>query len=50
MLDHPVVVEIARKREKTPAQVLIRWSLQNGAVTIPKTTKRHRALENSQVS
>ncbi len=50
MLDHPAVVKIARRLEKTPAQVLIRWSVQNGVITIPKTTKRHRALENSQVS
>ncbi len=48
-LDDPLVVEIAKKYNKTPAQILIRWSLQKGFVTIPKSIKEHRIDENSNV-
>ncbi len=34
---------------KTPAQILIRWDLQLEVVTIPKSSKPERILENSQV-
>lgn len=49
ILDHPVLEEIAAKTEKTPAQVILRWDLQNGVVTIPKSIKEHRIIQNSQV-
>lgn len=48
-LDHPVVVDAARRYAKTPAQVLIRWSLQHGIVVIPKSVKPERIHENSEV-
>jgi hypothetical protein len=34
---------------KTVAQVMIRWSVQNGFITIPKSTKPERIIENSAV-
>jgi methylglyoxal/glyoxal reductase len=48
-LDNPVITEIAHKHRKSPAQVVIRWDLQLGVVTIPKSVHRERILENSQV-
>lgn len=48
-LDHPTVVEIARAADRTPAQVLIRWSLQHDFITIPKSTNRDRIRENADV-
>ena len=47
--DHPVIQEMCRKYGKSPAQVLIRWDLQLGVVTIPKSVKRERIAENSKV-
>jgi diketogulonate reductase-like aldo/keto reductase len=48
-LDQPVIVEIARKHERTPAQIVLRWDLQRGVVTIPKSVHRERILENSRL-
>ncbi|XP_059099635.1 uncharacterized oxidoreductase ZK1290.5-like isoform X2 [Tigriopus californicus] len=49
ILDDPVVVQVSQKNGKTPAQVLLRWSIQNGVVTIPKSTKLSRVRENFEV-
>ncbi|PFP30895.1 aldo/keto reductase [Bacillus sp. AFS073361] len=49
LLDKEVLVDIAAKYNKSVAQIILRWDLQNGVVTIPKSTKEHRIIENSQV-
>ncbi|AOC92037.1 aldo/keto reductase [Bacillus amyloliquefaciens] len=49
LLDHPVLQEIAQKYGKSAAQVILRWDLQNGVITIPKSTKKHRIEENANV-
>ncbi len=49
LLDHPVIKEIADKYNKSIAQVILRWDLQNGVVTIPKSTKENRIVENANV-
>lgn len=48
-LAHPKIKTLTSKYSKTPAQVLIRWSLQNGNVVIPKSVKEERIRENSLV-
>jgi methylglyoxal/glyoxal reductase len=48
-LDHQTIVAIAKKYGKTPAQVLIRWSLQYDVVVIPKSIHEERIRENSHV-
>ncbi|MGG4265080.1 aldo/keto reductase [Peribacillus simplex] len=49
LLDNEVLHTIATKHGKSVAQVILRWDLQNGIVTIPKSTKEHRIVENSSV-
>ncbi len=49
LLDNEVLQEIANKHNKFVAQVILRWDLQNGVVTIPKSTKEHRIIENANV-
>jgi methylglyoxal/glyoxal reductase len=49
LLDHPVLKEIAKTYGKTVAQVILKWDLQNGVVTIPKSTKTHRIIENASL-
>ncbi|MDT0687433.1 aldo/keto reductase [Autumnicola psychrophila] len=41
--------QLARKYDKSVAQLVIRWSLQKGVLTIPKSVHKQRILENSQV-
>ncbi|XP_037999642.1 uncharacterized oxidoreductase ZK1290.5-like [Motacilla alba alba] len=48
-LTHPTVIQLAKKYGRTPAQICIRWSIQNGIVTIPKSTKAERIEENCKV-
>jgi methylglyoxal/glyoxal reductase len=48
-LRNPVVLEVARSCSKTPAQVLVRWSLQHGLVVIPKSARPERIRENADV-
>ncbi|WP_404427447.1 aldo/keto reductase [Ureibacillus chungkukjangi] len=49
LLDNETLQEIAGKHNKSVAQIILRWDLQNGVVTIPKSTKEHRIIENADV-
>ncbi len=49
LLDDPILQGIADKYGKSIAQVIIRWDLQNDVVTIPKSIKEYRIIENSSV-
>ncbi|MFF2857822.1 aldo/keto reductase [Peribacillus sp. NPDC058002] len=49
LLDNDVLQAIATKHGKSVAQVILRWNIQNGIVTIPKSTKEHRIVENSSI-
>ncbi|MEC0092146.1 aldo/keto reductase [Paenibacillus macquariensis] len=49
LLDNATLQEIASKHGKSIAQVILRWDLQNGVVTIPKSTTEHRIIENADV-
>jgi 2,5-diketo-D-gluconate reductase A len=46
VLDDPVITGIAAERERTPAQVVLRWHLQLGHVVIPKSVTQSRIEEN----
>ena len=48
-LQDPVIGEIAHAHGKTPAQVMLRWHLQQGRSVIPKSTRRERIAENIDV-
>ncbi|WP_427126633.1 aldo/keto reductase [Priestia megaterium] len=49
LLDSEVLTQIAEKHGKSTAQVILRWDLQNEVVTIPKSTKEHRIIQNADV-
>jgi diketogulonate reductase-like aldo/keto reductase len=48
-LTHPVVVALAEKYQRTPAQVVLRWHLEHGFSAIPKSVKPARIAENFDV-
>lgn len=47
--EEPVLVDVAGRHDVSPAQVAIRWLLQHGVVTIPKSVHRERIVENADV-
>ncbi|MNJ45603.1 aldo/keto reductase [Paenibacillus bouchesdurhonensis] len=49
LLDNEVLKAIGAKYGKSTAQVIIRWDLQNEIVTIPKSAKEHRIIDNANV-
>lgn len=49
ILTEPTIVEIGKKYGKTPAQVVLRWDLQHGVVTIPKSVTPARIKENANL-
>lgn len=49
LLDDPTINEIAKKYRKTTAQVILRWDLQTKVVTIPKSIKEQRIIENADI-
>lgn len=48
-LDDPKVLSIAKKHNKTVAQVLIRWAIEHEIVVIPKSAHKERIIENANV-
>lgn len=48
-LNLPLLIDLAEKYGKTPAQIVLRWHIQHGVVVIPKSVHEYRIRENSQV-
>ena len=49
LLDDPVLKKIAEKYKKSVAQVVLRWELQSGIITIPKSTHQTRIKDNTEL-
>ena len=49
LLSHPVIASVAQQLHRTPAQVLLRWSVQRGVAAIPKSVNEKRLKENLSV-
>ncbi len=45
----PVIKQLMQKYSKSYAQIMIKWSLQHDVITIPKSSKRERIIENANV-
>lgn len=48
-VNDPLLEQIGQKYGKTAAQVILRWDIQNGVVTIPKSSREERLRENADV-
>ncbi|MGI6128113.1 MAG: aldo/keto reductase [Planifilum sp.] len=49
VMNVPEIVELSKKYGKTPAQIVLRWDLQHGVVTIPKSVREERIRENADL-
>lgn len=49
LLSEPVVAEIGTKQGKSPAQVILRWHVQQNLIVFPKTVHPHRMRENMDI-
>ncbi|KAF2888023.1 hypothetical protein ILUMI_18150, partial [Ignelater luminosus] len=49
LLDDPRLKPIAEKLRKTPAQIVLRYQIQRGLITIPKSINKNRMAENMQI-
>ncbi len=49
IFDEPILKQLAVKYEKTVAQIVLRWHIQNGTVVVPKSTSVERIVENNQI-
>lgn len=49
LLSNPVVLEIAKECVRTPAQVLLRWAVQQSIAVLPKSSQPERVKENGRL-
>lgn len=49
MFTEPVICQMACKYGKTPAQIILRWNVQQGVIVIPKSIHKERMEENLDI-
>ena len=47
--DIPLFQELSKKYKKNPVQIALRWDLQKGIVTIPKSVHKERIVSNAEL-
>jgi len=48
-LDDPAILAVAERLDRRPAQVVLRWAVQHGAIVIPKSSRQERIRENARI-
>lgn len=49
LLDEAIILNIAEKYDKSPAQIVLRWDIERGIVTIPKSSNCQRQKQNIDI-
>ena len=49
IFDEEIIKRLAEKYKKSPAQIILRWDIQKGVITIPKSQKPERIKENFEI-
>ncbi len=49
LINHPLIDSLSRKYDRTVPQIILRWDIQSGFVTIPKSQSPARIRENSEI-
>lgn len=47
LIDHPTLLEVAKKHDKSPIQIALAWAIINGRSVIPKSTIEWQVQENA---
>jgi len=50
LLDHPVIIALAQRLRKTPAQVVLAWAVQRGTALLTTSVTPSRIQENFELS
>ena len=48
-MKHPAIVELSKKYQCTPAQLMVRWSCQHGFIPLPKSVSKERIEANGKI-
>jgi diketogulonate reductase-like aldo/keto reductase len=48
-MKHPRIVELSKKYSCTPAQLMVKWSVQHDYVPLPKSVTKERIISNGDV-
>jgi diketogulonate reductase-like aldo/keto reductase len=48
-LNEPAITIVAERLDRTPAQVMLRWAIQHGAIVIPKSSHQDRIRSNARL-
>jgi diketogulonate reductase-like aldo/keto reductase len=48
-LGHPAITAVARRVQRTPAQVMLRWAVQSDLIVLPKSVRPERLAENAAI-
>ena len=49
IFNEEIIKKLSEKHKKTPAQIILRWNIQKGIITIPKSQKPERIKENFEI-
>ena len=49
LFENKTIIDIAQKYNKTPAQIILRWNIENNISVIPKSINKERIEENINV-
>lgn len=49
LLQDPVLIALAEKYGKSPAQIILRWHIQTGNIVLPKSTKENHLRDNRKI-
>ena len=47
--ENPIFIELAQKYQRSIAQLLLRWNVQQGIIVIPKSKNKERLIENIDI-
>lgn len=50
LIEDPIIKDISKQYQASPAQVLLTWAIEKGVAVIPKSTNQNRIIENIEIN